>query len=133
MSVERGPLVDEHVLRRALRLDAEELPARLDPALIAAASRAEEGRTRTLLVAVAVAFVAGWGWSEAVRVLLAALAGATGIDPLATALSVIELVARQAAPLAAVATAPAVPLAILAAALAAILVELRGRIHAAPS
>lgn len=126
-----GPLLDEHVLRRALRLDADEVPARLDPALIAVASRAARGSARGVAAAVSVAFVAGWAWSEVFRAIVAALAAATGVDPLAAGIDVLAAVAVRVLPLVETAMTPAVPIAILAAAVIAAVYERRGRIHAA--
>lgn len=131
MSAEPGPLVDEHLLRRALRLDADEVPPRLDPALIAAAASAPRGRNDVAVAAV-VAFVGGWLWSEVFRAIVAVLA-AGGPDPLAAAIEVTAAVAVRLAPLAEAATHPAIPVAILAAASVAVLFEQRGRAHAASS
>lgn len=130
---EQDRLLDEHVLRRALRLDQDEVPPRIDPALLAAASRAAERGARTLVIAVAGAFIGGWIWSEAFRAIFVALADATGVDPLATAIGLVDLVAQRVAPLAAAATEPAVPIAILVAALVAVAFEHRGRIRVTPS
>lgn len=126
-----GPLLDEHVLRRALRLDADEVPARLDPALIAAASRAARRSGRGIAAAVAAAFIAGWAWSEAFRAVVATLFAATGIDPLAAAIEALEAVAVNVLPLVDALTAPTVPIAILAAVVIAAVYERRGGSHAA--
>jgi hypothetical protein len=133
MTAEHGPLLDEHILRRALRLDAEEVPPRLDPLLLAAAAGEPHGRSRDLAVAVVVAFVGGWIWSEVFRALIAGVFAVRGIDPLGAAIDLITAVAVRAAPLTDAATHPAVPIAILAAAVLAVLFEQRGRAHAAAS
>ncbi|MBI2773870.1 MAG: hypothetical protein HYX56_05205 [Chloroflexi bacterium] len=126
---EHGPLMDESVLRRALRLEADEIPSRrLDPALVAAAARAGIA-PRTVAVAVMAAFAAGWLWSEAVRVVASGLAAA-GLDPLGAAIEVVAAAAVQLAPLAEVATQPTIPLALLTAAAMAVIFERRGRVHA---
>ena len=133
MTAEHGPLLDEHVLRRALRLDADEVPARLDPLLIAAAASAPRGRSRDVVIAAVVAFVGGWVWSEVFRALVAGFFAARGIDPLGAAIDLLAAVAVRAAPVADAATHPAVPIAILTAAVLAVLFEQRGRAHAAAS
>lgn len=129
MTSEAGPLLDEHTLRRALRLDADEVPARLDPALIAAA--AAPRRNDRLVTAVAVAFIGGWAWSELVRALLGGFVAATGIDPLAVAIGLVTDALVRVAPLAQAATSPVTPIAILAAAVVAVLSERQGRARAA--
>jgi hypothetical protein len=131
MSLERQPGVDEHILRRALRLDADEVPARLDPALLAAAARASSLPARQVAIACAVAFVAGWVWSEAVRALLAVLS--IGFDPIGAAVELVTTVAPRLVPLVETAMHPAVPIAILATAVVAVLFEHRGRSHVASS
>ncbi len=68
MTSESGPLMEEHVLRRSLRLDADEVPPRLDPALIAAAATTSSPSGSGLGLAVVVAFAGGWLWSEIFRV-----------------------------------------------------------------
>lgn len=132
MSAARRPL-DEHEIRRALRLDADELPPRLDPALIAAAARPEAEGTRRLVVVAAVAFAAGWVWSEAFRALAAGAIAATGIDPLATLIGLLTAALVRVGPIAEAATAPTIPLAILAAAILAALFERGAGTHAASS
>ncbi len=131
MTTEQGPLLDEHVLRRALRLDAEEVPPRLDPLLIAVAASAPR-RTNELAVAVVVSFFGGWIWSEAFRAVVVGVAS-SGIDPLAAIIDLAAAVAMRLAPLAEAATHPAVPIAILTAAMVAVFFEQRGRAHAASS
>lgn len=128
MSDERE-LLDEGVLRRALRLDAEEMPARLDAALIAAAAAEHAPGRGPIVATAAIAFVAGWVWSEVLRVLAGALFAAGAIDVVAAVVSVVTSVAIGVAPLAEAATQPAVPLAVMAAAAIAVLHE-RGRTHA---
>jgi hypothetical protein len=133
MSIEHEPVLDEHVLRRALRLDADEIPPRLDPLLIAAAASEPRGRSRDLALAMTVAFVGGWIWSEVFRGLVAVVFAAGGIDPLGAAIDLVARVAVSAAPVAEVATHPAVPIAIFAAAVVVAFFEQRGRSHAAAS
>jgi hypothetical protein len=127
---ETGPLVDESVLRLALRLDADEVPSRrLDPALIAAAARAGIA-PRTFAVAILAAFAAGWIWSEAIRLAVDVLTAATGVDAAHVILELVAAVAMRLAPLADLATQPAIPVAIFAAATIAIMFERRGRTNA---
>jgi hypothetical protein len=125
-------LLEEHVLRRALRLDAEEIPPRLDPAFIAAAARAPERGQHQVTVAVVVAFVGGWVWAEIFRGLLTGLLAATGFDLVHTVVDLATGVAVRVAPVVESATDPAVPIAILAVAVIALLAE-RGRAHAVAS
>jgi hypothetical protein len=132
MTSEHGPLLDEHLLRRALRLDADEVPPRLDPVLIAAAASAPRRASGEVALAVVVAFIGGWAWSEAFRAIVAVL-GPGGLDPLGAAIDLVATAAVRAAPLAEAATHPVVPIAILTAALVAVFFEQRGRAHAAAS
>ncbi len=132
MTAENGPLLEEHVLRRALRLDDDEMPARLDAALIASAARASADRGREVALAATVAFVGGWLWSEAFRAIIGGLSP-LAIDPVATAVEIVAALARAAAPIAETATHPGIPIAILAAAVVAVFFEQRGRAHAASS
>ena len=118
MSAGPDPLIDEHVLRRALRLDADEVPPRLDATRIAARATASSRGQREIALAVVVAFAGGWVWAEALRAAVAA-AVAAGVDPLGGALDLLAAAILWAAPIAAAATQPVVPLAILVAAAAA--------------
>jgi hypothetical protein len=132
MRTERD-LFDEHEIRRALRLEADEMPPRVDPALIAAVDRASRSRSAASVAAVAVvAFVGGWLWSEVVRALLGALLAATGVDLVGSAIELASDAIVALAPLAIAATTPAVPIAILIAALIAAAHE-RWSAHAASS
>jgi hypothetical protein len=124
MSDDRIPL-EEHVLRRALRLDADEIPARLDPALVAAAARAVRPARRDVVIVAAVAFLGGWIWSEAVRAAVSGLLGAGAIDPLGAAIQLATGALVAAGPVLDLATHPAIPIAILTAAVLAALSERR--------
>ena len=119
-------LLDEHVLRRALRLDAAEIPVRLDPSLVAAAARASQPARRPLLAVAAIAFLGGWVWSEALRALVGGVSGA--IDPLGTVIQVGTAALIGAGALFDLATHPAIPIAILTAAVLAAVSE-RRRTH----
>lgn len=125
-------LMEEHVLRRALRLDADEIPPRLDPVLIAAAARLPAQARNELVIAVLVAFMGGWAWSEVVRAALG-FAATSGLDPLAGLIRLVAAAAVLLAPVAEAATHPVVPIAILTAAVVAVFFERRGRPYAASS
>jgi hypothetical protein len=118
-------LLDEHVLRRALRLDSDEVPARLDPALVAAAARAARPARGQLAAVAAVAFLGGWVWSEAVRAVAAGLFEGGVFDPVGAAVQVGTAALINAGPVLDLATHPAVPIAILTAAVLAALSERR--------
>lgn len=133
MSDERE-LLEEHVIRRALRLDAEEVPPRLDPALIAAAARMPAPRGHADVgLAVAVAFAGGWLWSQALGAVVAGVTATSGIDPLAALIRAFTAALVAVAPVADAATHPAIPIAILTAAAVAVFFEHRGRAYAASS
>ncbi len=128
-------LFDEHEIRRALRLDADELPPRLDPRFVAAAARASRRGPSTGIVLVAgVAFVCGWIWSEILGALVSGVLAFTGVDALGTLIDVANDVLVWVAPIAQAATAPAVPIAILTLAVLATAFErMKGRTDATPS
>lgn len=130
---EDGRFFQESELRRALRLDADELPPRLDPALIASAARAGRERSRDLVIVAGIAFLGGWLFSEVSRVTIGALLSLTGVDPLALAIQLVAAGAVRLAPLAELATDPAIPLAIAAAAMLAFAFEQRRSKAHAPS
>lgn len=128
-------LFDEHDIRRALRLDADEMPARIDPRVIAAAARASRsGVPVGILLAASIAFVGGWVWSEIFRTLVGAVLASTGFDLLGTLLSAVDTIVVWLAPIAEAASAPTIPIAILAAAvIAAAFERMKGNTDAAPS
>ncbi len=128
-----GELVEEHVLRRSLRLEADELPPRLDPVLFAHVARTSDQARRRLAIAVVVAFVGGWVWSEVFRLALVGLSALTGFDPLGATLDALAGLAVAAAPLVTAALSPAIPIAIFAAAVVAALSERTRRIDATAS
>lgn len=123
MTVEREGLLEESVLRRALRLDPGELPPRLDPVTLAATARAEDRRRGEVVGIAAIAFVAGWAASEITRAALGALLAATEIDILGGAIAVVATVAVWASAVVDAVTMPTVPIAILAAVVLAIAFE----------
>ena len=116
-------LLDEHILRRALRLDADEVPARLDPVLVVAAARAVRPARRQLVAVAAVAFVGGWVWSEALHVALDGVSGL--VDPLGAVIQVATAALIGAGSVADLATSPVIPIAIFTAAMLAALSERR--------
>jgi hypothetical protein len=130
--------LDEQLLRRALRLETDEVPPRLDAAVIAAAARSgrlvfggSDLRSRDVALVAGVAFLGGWLSSELSRVAIGAVTSLVGVDPLALAIEVIAAGAVRLAPLAEILTAPAIPLAIGAAAMLAFAFEQRrSRAHA---
>jgi hypothetical protein len=126
------PLVDEVLLRRALRLDADEVPPRLDPVLLAAAAGAPARSGNEIAIAAAVAFAGGWLWSEMFRAVVGGLLG-MGLDPLALVIDLAAAVAVQGALAAEALTNPVIPLAVLTAATITIIFERRGGRHAATS
>ncbi len=128
-------LFDEHDIRRALQLDADEMPARLDPRVIAAAARASRSSmSMGIVLAASIAFVGGWAWSEIFRALVTAVLASTGFDLLGTLISAIDAVVVGLAPIAEAASAPTVPIAILAAAvIAAAFERMKGSTDATPS
>lgn len=126
MSDRRDDLIDEAILRRALRLDHDERAPRFDAAAIAAFAR-DVGPTRRAL-AVALAATALTGLVAAAVWSVALDAAPTLLDHLiALALWAIVAVATVLAPIAEIASEPAVPLSLLAALGVAILHELRER------
>lgn len=114
MSDDRG-LFEESRLRAALRLDADEVPVRLDPRLIAAAARSARPAPSDLLAPLAVAFVAGWLFAEMSRAALSAAAGALGPEGLGLAIDTVSAVARVVVPLGGIAWSALLPVAIAAA------------------
>jgi hypothetical protein len=122
----RHELFDEPDIRRALRLDADEMAPRLDPRVIAAAVRATRSSTlSTVAIAAAVAFVAGWAWSAVVGQLLGTLVSSSGFDVLGGLIGAADGALVWLAALAQAASAPAIPIAILVLALMAAFVERR--------
>ncbi len=124
-------LLSEPEIRRALRLEADEMPPRVDAALIAAAERASRSRSASGLAFVGVAaFLGGWIWSEAARALLGALLAATGVDPVGTLIDLANSALATLVPIGAAASAPAIPIAIAVAAVIAALHERWTQAHA---
>jgi hypothetical protein len=111
----RDELFDEIRLRRALRLDASELPARVDVAAIAA--RAEASRPGALVASLAstvVTCVAGAALMALAAMALPAIAPAVASEFLADVIDTLARLAVPASTILGVAQQPAVPVAALA-------------------
>jgi hypothetical protein len=123
---ERDDLIDETVLRRSLRFEADERAPRFDVAAIAAMAGAEQPLRRTMLVVLAaVALTGALGgavWSAIVE-------HATEIASVVTdgLLDALITVVTLLVPVAEAASEPAVPLSLFAALGVAIVHELRER------
>ena len=117
-------LFDEMRLRRALRLEAAEMPPRIDVAAIAARASAERPAfaaasfVSTLFAGIAVAALAGL-----VAVALPAVAPALASNIFATAIQMLGEAAIPASALLSLATQPTVPIALSAALAVAIAYE----------
>jgi hypothetical protein len=117
-------LFDEMRLRRALRLEAAELPPRIDVAAIAA--RAEASRPAFLaasLISTVVAGLAGAGLVGLAAMALSALAPTLASDLFAAGLGTLARLAIPASALLALAAQPTVPIAAIAALAVAIAYE----------
>jgi hypothetical protein len=117
-------LFDETRLRRALRLEAAELPPRIDVAAIAAQARADRpALTAASLVSTLVACVAAAGLVGLIAVTLPAVAPALASDLFAAAIEALANVAIPATALLSLAEQPTVPVAAIAALAVAIVYE----------
>jgi hypothetical protein len=117
-------LFDETRLRRALRLEATELPPRIDVAAIAARARA--GRptfAAASLVSTLVAGVASAGLVGLVAMALPAIAPGVASDLFSAAIETLTRVAIPASGLLSLAEQPTVPVAAIAALAVAIAFE----------
>ncbi len=109
-------LFDEIRLRRALRLEAAELPPRIDMAAIAARARDDRPAVAAAsLVSTLVAGVAAAGLVSLIAVTLPAVAPALASDLFASALETLARVAIPGSALLSLAEQPTVPVAALAA------------------
>jgi hypothetical protein len=119
-------LLDETILRRAMRLESDEARPRFDAAAIAALAARPAPTMRVLsaglLVAVITGVVTGAVWS-----LIFAVAPTVVDELMLRVLSIALRVASLLLPIAQIAAEPAVPLSLLAALGVAILHELRER------
>lgn len=131
MSERRDDLLDERVLRRALRFESDERVPRFDAGAIALGSRRPFGwytAFGTLAGAAVLAFTAVGVWT-AIFAAVPSVAGAA----ISTAIDAAVAVATLLAPIADFAAQPAVPLSLVAALGVAILHELldrREHVHA---
>jgi hypothetical protein len=109
-------LFDETRLRRALRLEATELPPRIDVAAIAARARAERPTFAVAsLVSTLVAGVAAAGLVGLVAMALPAIAPGVASDLFSAAIETLTRVAIPASGLLSLAEQPTVPVAAIAA------------------
>ncbi len=117
-------LFDEARLRRALRLDAAELPARIDVAAIAARARADRPAfAAASLVSTLFAGVAAAGLVGLIAVAFSAVAPSVASDVFAAAIETLTRVAIPASLLLSLAEQPTVPVAAIAALAVAIAYE----------
>jgi hypothetical protein len=126
MSERRDDVLDETVLRRALRLEDDERAPRFDAAALAALATRTAPSPRLLVVALVATGVTGLVASAVWTVALGV--GPTLIDDfVALVLQGVVAIATLLVPIAQIAGDPAVPLSLLAALGVAILFELRER------
>lgn len=118
-------LFDESSLRSSLRLEADEVPPRLDPALIAAAVRATGREKPDLMPVAAVAFVGGWVASQVAGLALAAAGTLIGREGLAIVIDALTVAAVVAAPVGAIVANAALPFLAASAALVFIALDQR--------
>jgi hypothetical protein len=117
-------LFDEARLRRALRLEAAELPPRLDVAAIAAPAEASRPAfVAASLVSTVVAGLAGAGLVSLAAVALTAVAPTLASDLFAAGIETLAHVAIPASALLSLAAQPTVPIAAIAALAVAIVYE----------
>ena len=117
-------LFDEMRLRRALRLDAAELPPRIDVSAIAARAGADRPASAAASLASAVvAVVAAAGLVGVVAVALPSVAPALASDLFATGVETITRLAIPASAFLSLAEQPTVPVAAIAALAVAIAYE----------
>ena len=126
MTQRRDDVLDEAILRRALRLEDDERAPRFDAAAFAAMAEDAVPSPRALVVALVATAVTGLVATAVWTVALGA--GPSVVDGLlGVALDGIIAGATVLAPIAEIAAQPAVPLSLLAALGVAILYELRER------
>jgi hypothetical protein len=120
----REDLFDETRLRRALRLEAAELPPRIDVAAIAARARADRpGSAAASLVSTLVAGAATAGLVGLIAAALPAVAPSVASDLYAAAIETVTRVAIPLSNLLSLAQQPTVPVAAIAALAVAIAYE----------
>jgi hypothetical protein len=117
-------LFDEMRLRRALRLEAAELPPRIDVAAIAAQARTDRAAFAVAsLISTVVACVAAAGLVGLIAVAFGAIAPALASDLFTAAIQALTRVAIPASALLSLAEQPTVPIAAIAALAVAIVHE----------
>lgn len=120
---------DERILRQALRLEGDEMPPRLDPALIASAARARSARSDLLPVAIA-AVATGWVLSQLTGTALGIVVTAIGPGGLALAIDVLTAAARVLGPATAIAASVSLPFLVGAVAFVVLAIAQRRAQHA---
>lgn len=117
-------LFDEMRLRRALRLDAAELPPRIDVGAIAALARADRPSfAAASLISTLVAGVAAAGLVGLIAAAFQAVAPAVASDVFAAAIETLTRIAVPVSELLSLAQQPTVPVAAIAALVVAIAFE----------
>jgi len=120
-------LLDESTLRRALRLEVDERPPRLDPSALGVAAEREAVRERRAAVLSATAIAAvlsiAAAFAGALDQLPFALVALLSLDPLDAAILGVQVAAVPLDAVLRIVMLPAVPLAIFASALVALATE----------
>lgn len=124
-----GLSVDERILRHVLLLESDEMPPRLDPALIASAARARSARSDLLPVAAA-AVAMGWVLSQLTGTALGIVVTAVGPGGLGLAIDAVTAAARVLGPAAAIAATVSLPFLVGAVALVFLAIAQRRAQHA---
>lgn len=126
MNERRDDLLDEAILRRALRLEADEPLPRFDAEAIAALAERRAPTTRLIVSGIAAAGVTGLA-AAGVWSLILATAPTLADVAMSALLATVVAVATLLVPIARIAAEPAIPLSLLAGLGVAILYELRER------
>ena len=121
--------MDERLLRHALLLESDEMPPRLDPALIASAARARSARSDVLPVAIA-AVAMGWVISQLTGTAVGIVVTAVGPGGLHLAIDAVTAAAQVLGPAAAIAATASLPFLVGAIALVVLAIAQRRAQHA---
>lgn len=121
--------MDERILRHALLLESDEMPPRLDPALIASAARARSARSDVLPVAIA-AVAMGWVLSQLTGTAVGIVVTAVGPGGLGLAIDAVTAAARLLGPATAIASTASLPFLVGAIALIFLAIAQRRAQHA---
>ena len=121
--------MDERILRHALLLESDEMPPRLDPALIASAARARSARSDVLPVAIA-AVAMGWVLSQLTGTAVGIVVTAVGPGGLGLAIDAVTAAARVLGPAATIAATASLPFLVGAIALVVLAIAQRRAQHA---